>query len=782
MATRTGGSVSAAVKRVLVGRALSSSAQEHQLLPKALALPVFSSDTLSSVAYATEELMLVLLSAGVAALAWRLPVAIAIAALLAIVVTSYRQTVRAYPRGGGSYIVARENLGTVPGLVSAAAILTDYVLTVAVSITAGTVAITSAAPSLVDHKVLIATGLVVLVTAANLRGVREAGLLFALPTYGFVAIVAATIATGLWQCLSTCHVADTATLPIEAETGLTLFLVLRAFASGASALTGVEAVADGVQAFRRPQARNAAATLAIMGTLATTLFLGITVLSGLLHVRITEEIAHARSVLSLIGDAVFDGGFWFIVLQVFTAGILVLAANTAFQDFPRLSSILARDRFMPSQFRNRGDRLVFSNGVVVLAGLATFLIWLYDASLTALIHLYVIGVFTAFTLSQAGMVRRWFRTRGTGWRWRAALNGIGAFATGIVLIVAAITKFWLGAYVVIIAIPLIVLSFLAIHHHYRRIAEVLARGNFTGDATASSAFVLLVPDFGPATIDAISYLFTIRSERVTPLWTGPAGAFEDARATWRTTAPRFPDLELLPGGDLHPIRAVGRYLRAHRPPVDFLTIVIPEVVRSRSLWQLASQRSTFLLKTTLLFRPGVVVTNVPLLPEESAAMRAERPVERPRSDVVVPVSSVHDATVRALVYAKSLQPASIEALFMVSDPEEVPAVIASWHERRIDVPLVLVEAPFRDLGVPLLEEVRNRTARGDTVVTAVIPELVPEHWWQSLLHNQTALFFKRLLLFERDVVVTSVPFHLGDPEGLAGSPAGERSPRTPAVR
>ena len=455
MATRTdgGADVGGALKRLLVGRALSTYSQEHQLLPKTLALPVFSSDTLSSVAYATEEMMLVLVTAGVAALSYRLPIALAIAALLAIVVTSYRQTVRAYPRGGGSYIVARENLGTVPGLVAAAAILTDYVLTVAVSVTAGTVAITSAAPSLADHKVLIASLLVAFVTAANLRGVREAGAFFALPTYGFVVIVAGTILTGLWQCLSECRVADTADLPVEPVATVTLFLLLRAFSSGASALTGVEAVADGVQAFRRPQAKNAAATLAIMGALATVLFLGITVMTELLDVRITEEIAHSRSVLSLIGDAIFGRGLWFIVLQVFTAGILVLAANTAFQDFPRLSSILARDQFVPSQLRNRGDRLVFSNGVIVLAGLAVFLIWRYDAELTDLIQLYVIGVFTAFTLSQAGMVRRWFRVKGAGWRWRATLNGVGAAVTGVVLVVATITKFTGGAYVVVIADP-----------------------------------------------------------------------------------------------------------------------------------------------------------------------------------------------------------------------------------------------------------------------------------------------------------------------------------------
>jgi amino acid transporter len=782
MATKTeSAGVGGALKRVLLGRALATHTQEHQLLPKFLALPVFSSDPLSSVAYATEEMMLVLVTAGVAALSYRLPIAFAIVALLAIVVTSYRQTVKAYPRGGGSYIVARENLGTAPGLVAAAAILTDYVLTVAVSITAGTIAITSAAPSLADHKVLLATLLVVFVTAANLRGVKEAGALFALPTYGFVVIVGATILAGMWQCLTECPVADTADLPIEPIAGVTLFLLLRAFASGATALTGVEAIADGVQAFRRPQARNAAATLAIMGVIASSMFLGITLLSDLMQVRINEEVAHSRSVLSLIGDAIWGGGLGFILLQVFTAGILVLAANTAFQDFPRLSSILARDRFMPSQFRNRGDRLVFSNGVIVLAGLATFLIWLYDASLTDLIQLYVIGVFTAFTLSQAGMVRRWFRVRGEGWRWRATLNGVGAFVTGVVLIVATITKFQRGAYVVVIAIPIIVMLFVQTHRHYERIGRLLARGRFTGDVAGTNEFVLLVGDFGPATVDAVSYLFTVRSSAPEALWVGPASAFDDARATWRSFAPRFPDLELLPDADEHLVRAVRRYLKRRGTRTDYLTIVIPEVVSAGSLWQLVRHRATFLLKTSLLFQPGVVVTNVPLVPGDQVDASRSRPVEHPRSEVLIPVAAVHDATVRAVVYAKSLQPSSIQALYMATDPEEVPEVVEAWHERRIDVRLDLVEAPFRDLGVPLLEEIRSRTARGDTVVTVVLPELVPDHWWQNLLHNQTALFFKRILLFEPDVVVTSVPFHLAAPESLGGVEAGE-SPSAPEVR
>jgi amino acid transporter len=782
MATRTeGAGVGGALKRLLVGRALSTSSQEHQLLPKFLALPVFSSDPLSSVAYATEEMMLVLVTAGVAALSYRLPIALAIAGLLAIVVTSYRQTVQAYPRGGGSYIVARENLGTIPGLIAAAAILTDYVLTVAVSVTAGTIAITSAAPSMAEHKVLLASLLVLFVTAANLRGVKEAGAFFALPTYGFVVIVGLTILMGFWQCLSGCHVADTSTLPVEPVAAVSLFLLLRAFASGATALTGVEAIADGVQAFRRPQARNAAATLAIMGAISITLFLGITILSGLLHVRITEEIAHSRSVLSLIGDAIWGGGAWFIVLQVFTAGILVLAANTAFQDFPRLSSILARDRFMPSQFRNRGDRLVFSNGVIVLAGLAIFLIWYYDASLTRLIQLYVIGVFTAFTLSQAGMVRRWFRLRGAGWRWRATLNGVGAVVTGVVLVIATITKFAGGAKVVVVAIPLIAVLFLLINRHYRRIGRVLARGRLTGDVAATNSFVLLVGDFGPATIDAVSYLFTIRCQELTALWVGPAEGLEEARESWRRVAPRYGELDLLPSGEEHPVRAVRRYLKRRGSSTDFVTVVIPEVVSSGSLWQIVRHRSAFLLKTSLLFQPGIVVTNVPLVPGEPHPATGGRPVERPRSEVIVPVSSVQDATVRAVTYAKSLQPSSIEAIHMATDPEEIPAVVEAWHERRMDVPLVLVEAAFRDLGPPFLAEIRSRTARGDTVVTVVLPELVPEHWWQTLLHNQSALFFKRILLFEPYVVVTSVPFHLSAPETLR-SAAGDGAPAGPEVR
>ncbi len=615
-------------------------------------------------------------------------------------------------------------------------------------------------------------GLVLLVTLANLRGVKEAGSLFAIPTYGFVAVVSLMLLVGFVRCVSGCPEAATADLPIEATTTVTLFLLLRAFSSGATALTGVEAIADGVPAFRRPQAKNAATTLAIMGTMAVTLFMGITIMAQLLHVRVTEEISHSDSVLSQIGSTVFGGGAMFYVLQVFTAGILILAANTAFQDFPRLSSILARDGFMPSQFRNRGDRLVFSNGVVILAGLAMALIWIYDAQLTRLIQLYVVGVFTAFTLSQAGMVRRWVRMRGQGWKRSAAINGVGAFTTGVVLVIVTITKFQGGAKVVVVAIPVIVLVFLTIHRHYAKVQAVLARRHLDPDDEAEGSMLLLVSDLGPATLDAVAYLRAVRPDRLSALFVGPEEGFELAREAWSMRAPRLGPLELLPRADDHLVRAVRRHIRAMaRGDDDFLTVVIPELLTRRTVAQFLVHREAFLLKTALLFEPGVVVTDVPLVPGERYETSDGRALEPARSVVLIPVSAVHDPTVRAVVYAKSLKPTQIEAVYLATDPEEIPGVIEAWYDRAMDVPLLLVEAPFRDLGVPLLEEVRKHTERGDTVVTVVLPELVPRHWWESALHNQTALFFKRLLLFEPNVVLTSVPFHLRTPETPAGSGA-----------
>jgi amino acid transporter len=751
------------LKRVLVGRALATSSLEHQLLPKRLALPVFASDQLSSVAYASEQLMLVLFVVGAGARTWMIPLGGGIGLLLAIVIVSYRQTCRAYPRGGGSYIVAKENLGTIPGLVAAAAIQTSYVLTVAVSVTAGAIAVTSALPAVAPYKLPLALGFVGFITVANLRGAKEAGRLFAFPTYGFVAVVFTMLGVGAMRCVGGCPIAETAELAEETTVGLTAFLLLRAFSSGATALTGVEAIADGVQAFQRPQARNAAATLALMGAMSIPMFLGITLLAHGTHVHVDHEIAATRSVLSQVGEAVFGRGTMFFTLQTMTAAILVLAANTAYQDFPRLASILARDRFMPSQFRNRGDRLVFSNGVLSLAVLASILVWIFRAELSALIHLYIVGVFTAITLSQAGMVRRWLRLRTPGWHRNLAVNGLGATVTGTVLGIIAVTQFALGAWIVITAMPIVVLVFLGVRRHYTRVAARLAADDVDTRVIPENVFVIVVPDLGLATAEAVGYLRAVRPRDVVALYTGPPELFEEAVVEWPTFAPRLGKLECLSDGKVPSARAIRRFLRdLPRPEGAFVTTIVPETVTGRSLFSLFRARESLVLKATLLFERDVIVTNIPLLNEEreARAVRADHPVEIGRSVVLVPVSGVHAAVKRAVVYARSLNAAHVEAVYFAADPEEATPIIESWATQGMPVPLAVVEDAFRDIAVPLLQEIRKHTRRRETIVTIVIPEFVVDRWWENALHNQTGLYLKRLLLFEPQVVVTSVPFHL----------------------
>ncbi len=753
------------LKRLFLGRAIASSKAEHQLLPKILALPVFSSDPLSSVAYATEEMMLVLILAGTGALSYKIPLSLAIGALLVIVVTSYRQTVKAYPRGGGSYIVAKENLGTLPGLIAAAAILTDYVLTVAVSVTAGTIAITSAAPGLADHRVLMAVGLVLLLTLANLRGVKEAGTLFAIPTYGFVVIVGITLVVGLAECISGCPQAPTANLAIEAEVDAVLV------PSPPRVRVG------GHRPHRRRGDRRRGA--------------GLPEAPG--QERRGDPFGHGRSggvdvpwdnapgwVVQRPGRRA-DRGDQFGALpdrrDGLRPGVRVHTSSGLHgghpgpggeHGVPGLPSALldlARDRFMPSQFRNRGDRLVFSNGVLMLAGFACLLIWLFDAQLTHLIQLYVIGVFTAFTLSQSGMVRRWFKTRGDKWRRRAVINGIGAVTTGVVLIIVTLTKFTKGAWIVIAAMPIIVLFFLSVYRHYARVGARLRAGKLLGTQQARSTFFLLVPDLGPATLEAIGYLRAIRPERLEALFVGPPGEFVRTAERWAEVAPRLGELQMLEGADRQLVRAVRGLVRSRpREPEEYFAVVIPEVLRDQSWWQFLRHRGTLLLKGSLLFETGVVVTDVPFVEGQERLEAPTRPVEPERSVVLIPVSAVHDAVVRAVTYAKSLHPTIVEGVYFVTDPEEVQGVIDAWHERQMDVPLLIEEAPFRDIDEPLLAAVRAHTGRGDTVVTVVLPELVPTHWWENLLHNQTAFALKRMLLFEPMVVVTSVPFHLREPE------------------
>ncbi|MEX2274051.1 MAG: APC family permease [Actinomycetota bacterium] len=758
------------MKRMLVGRAFSSDRLEHTLLPKSLALPVFASDALSSVAYATEEILIVLLAASATAKFLTVPISIAVSVLMVVVISSYRQTIRAYPSGGGAYIVSKDNLGMYPGLVAAAALLVDYMLTVVVSITAGVYAITSAVPSLRDHRVLLAVFFVALVTLANLRGSKESGVVFAIPTYGFIAAIGMTTVFGLLQCIGGCP----ATEVVTPEHGLAtaggavgLFVILKAFSSGSTALTGVEAISNGVQAFRRPQAKNAGETLVAMGAIAITMFLSISWLA--VHVP-NVTVSDERTVLGQIANAVFGGGIGFYVVLVFTAAILILAANTAFQDFPRLSAILARDRFMPRQFMNRGDRLVFSNGVIGLGIIASLVIYAFDADLTKLIQMYVVGVFTSFTLSQTGMVVHWLRARrrgeGVPWRRAIVINAIGAVTTFVVLVVVTVTKFQGGAWLSILAMILLVPVLLSVHRHYQSVKGQLRRGKVTPGVVGKDHAILVVQDLDTATAEAIGYIRASRPAEFRAVFPSPTGEVPaDVRQRWRefaTGAP--PELEGIRVEKHDLLEGVRAYMgRIRREPEDFVTVVIPELVRERLPTYLLRRRSIIRLKAGLLREPNVVVADAPVLVDDDAPAGSEaRPMIPQRIVALVFVSAVHDATLRAVNYARSLKASETRAVYFHLDPDVSHRMMEEWGAARLDVPLDIVEAPFRDISGPMKDEIRRFTSRDDTVCAVIIPEFVVPKWRHMLLHNQNALFVKRQLLYEPRTILSSVPFVLED--------------------
>jgi len=653
-----------ASKRLLLGRAKRSEALGDTLLPKRIALPVFASDPLSSVAYATQEILLFLTLGGLAYLYLAPYLAGAVFLLLCVVVASYRQLVRAYPTGGGDYEVAHRNLGKKAGVTVASALLVDYVLTVAVSVSAGVDNIISAFPGLNEYRVTTAVGLVVLLTAMNLRGIRESGKTFALPTYVFVVTVLGMVAWGLVRSATgDMPVAESAGYEVVPEvTGLAglalVFFVLRAFSSGCTALTGVEAIANGVPAFRKPKGKNAATTLLLMGTLSMSMFLGITALALISDVHYTENTCDLvgfagncvtdpqRSVIAQVGASVFggDGSPLFFLLQAATAAILVLAANTAFNGFPLLGSILAQDRYLPRQLHTRGDRLVFSNGIILLAAFAILLIVAFDASVTRLIQLYIIGVFTSFTLGQTGMVRHWnraLRSEGDlGERRRMQrsrlINGVGATFTGLVLVIVTATKFLLGAWIVLIAMPLLFLMMRGISKHYDSVsAELVVDEN------------------------------------------------EDMTLPSRTHA-------------------------------------------------------------------------------------------------IVLVSKIHKPTLRAVNYARAMRPTTLEAVTVNVDSAETHALQAEWDRRGIPIPLKVLDSPFREVTDPVIDYVRGvRRSSPRDLVTVLIPEYVVGHWWEHLLHNQSALRLKTRLLFTSGVMVTSVPWQLRSSAGLedrpeAGAPGASR--------
>jgi amino acid transporter len=747
------------LKRLVLGRTMASGELEHTLLPKTIALPVFASDPLSSNAYATQEILIVLGAAGVGALANVVPISIAVALLLATVVTSYRQTVRAYPGGGGAYRVARENIGLHAGLLAAAALLLDYVLTVAVSITAGVDAIVAMAPDLSDVKVQMVVGFIAFVTMMNLRGVRESGTLFAIPTYGFVLSIYLMIITGFVRCLGGCPQAETTGLDLHpAAEPLTLFLIFKAFAAGTTALTGVEAIADGVQAFRYPQSKNAATTLLVMGVLATSMFLGISALAD--GTNVVYEHGDPRTVVAQVAHAVFGGGALFYVVQVMTAGILILAANTAFQDFPRLSSILAQDKFMPHQFLNRGDRLVFSNGVVILAVIASFLVVTFGADLNRLIQLYLVGVFISFTLSQSGMVLRWRKLKTPGWRKSKAINGFGATVTGVVLCVVLTTKFLGGAWIITIAIPVVMFLMYSIHKHYSEVAQHLAdEARLPVDRRPGNhSMVVLVERVDVATARAVGYVRWVRPRQA------KAVTFDEANAAaFKRLAPEIPLTVLEKKGSA--ADAIKSYLAKERrsiPVDDFLTLVTPELLKRRGLWELITHPRLHRLKAAFLAERHVQVLDIPIL-RDDIDPRHDETSEPARNYVVVLVSAVHNATLQAMEYAETLGGSDLRAVSFGIDRDATTKLGEDWMHAKIQTPLELEESAFRDIGQSLVRYIRRFNADGrGRVVTVVLPEFVVSTFRHQLLHGQTALLVKRHLLFERGVVVASVPYHLED--------------------
>ena len=596
------------LKRLFVGTPLPTAQQRHERLDKATALAVFASDPLSSVAYATEEILFVLVLAGSAALSYSLPIGIGIAALILIVISSYRQTIRAYPQGGGAYIVAKDNLGVFPSLVAAAALLIDYVLTVAVSVAAGVAAVTSAVPELFPYRTWLCVVAVVGVAVTNLRGVRESGQIFAAPTYLFVVSVLGMVAWGVGGAALGMLPAKPYEPHAPGLEGIGLFLFLRAFSAGCTALTGVEAVSDGVPAFKPPEAHNARIVMAWLGAISVTMFLGITYLAYDLGIVPGGN----ETVVSKIARQLFGTGPLYFELQAVTMLILLLAANTSFADFPRLSFFLARDRFIPRQFGTQGDRLVFSNGIVILAGLASVLLVVFQGDTHALLPLYAIGVFVSFTVSQSSMVRRWLRLRETGWWWRVWLNGIGAFVTGVVLLTLAVTKFTEGAWIVVLLIPTLVAAFLTVRRHYEEVAAQLSLEGFEPPPPMTNTVLVLVGDIHRGVIKAIQYaqslsptakavFVEIDPERTRKL--------EEKWGKWGMGVPLIvlssPYRSLL-GPLLEYIDHLQKDDENH-----VVTIVLPEFIPAR-WWQLGLHNQTALLiKGAMLFRKNVTVTDVP---------------------------------------------------------------------------------------------------------------------------------------------------------------------------
>ena len=598
------------LKSWLLGPALKTAQTAHERLSKPLALAVFSSDALSSVAYATEEILLVLLLAGSAALHLAIPISLGIIGLLVVLTLSYREIIFEYPQGGGAYIVARANLGELPGLMAAGALVIDYLLTVAVSVAAGIAALTSAVPSLLAHRVTLGIGAVVTITIVNLRGLRESGRVFAIPTYAFIGSLLLMLGVGLWQVLSgSLPLATVSTATLMGGESLSLFLLLRAFSSGCTALTGVEVISNGITAFRRPEAPNAAATLAWMAGILGVLFLGITVLAYQVGIVPRED----ETVVSQIARYTFGEGILYYFVQVATMAVLILAANSSFNGFPRLASILARDGYMPHQMSSQGDRLVFSNGIIILAVLSCLLIVFFHGDTHALIPLYAVGVFLSFTLSQGGMVRHWLMNRERHWRKRLMINGVGALATGVATLVIAGTKFVHGAWIVIGLLPLLVFWFRAVKAHYRLADEqVQLERDHRPPKPRHNVVVIPIGAVNQPALRAVDYARSHSSDVRAVFVDREKEETARIQVQWAQWGCGIP-LIVIParGGSI--LRALLAHIEdlLEKDQDSWVTLVLPEILPAKWWHTMLHSRRPLLLKASLLFKPRVILTDVP---------------------------------------------------------------------------------------------------------------------------------------------------------------------------
>ena len=754
-----------ALKRLFLGPALPTAQLQHERLGKPTALAVFASDNLSSVAYATEEILKVAVPAiGILAFSVVMPVTFGILAVLAILLFSYRQTIKAYPSAGGAYIVTKDNFGLLAAQLAGVALLTDYVLTVSVSIAAGVAAITSAAPELYTYRVWLSVAFIWFIAWGNLRGVRESGRMFAVPTYFFIVMMFLLLGVGLAKSLA----GDLHPLPAPADvaetTGaISLFLILHAFASGGAAVTGVEAISNGVPAFKPPAWLNARTTLMWMGSLLGVMFLGLSYLAVQLQVVPTET----KTVISNVGRAVFGSGSLgtalFLMLQVATTLILILAANTSFADFPRLANFHAKDNFMPRPLTKRGHRLVFSNGVIGLAIASTVLVILFRADVHKLIPLYAIGVFTSFTLSQAGMARRHLRLREEGWKHGLFINGLGAITTAVVTVVIAITKFAHGAWAVMVFVPVMVWILVRMNHLYEREHEELDEGldAFVRGDRRHPVAVVLVEDLDRKTMHALQYAKTIRSSATHAVHVErePAES-ERLRARWAELGIGVPLHIVARDGDL--ATTIARYTASLSGDAD-VTVIVPGPARMGRLERLRRGRTGARLARALASDPHVRVTLVRdhLEPHPTiAGPGGVRMLPRASHRVVVLVDRADRAALQAVRYALSLGAEEVVAVHAAVDPEVQDELISRWMELRLPIALDLVECWDRDVARSVERYVVDLMGPR-TEVTVVLPRRDFARVTQRLLHDRTSRGIARALGRYEHVDVAVVPYFFG---------------------